>query len=292
MFKRRIRENEQKTTSSVPRTESPEECKSPSFSLADGSVLMLGNAQHQGKRPYQEDSCGYSDLGNSELMNSKGILAVLADGMGGLANGKEVSSTLVSRLLELFNRPDTVCTGGADLYEWARRINDEICSRFCPDGSIKAGSTLVCALITGGILHWICVGDSRLYLKRNSRIYQVNEDHDYLNDLLSRAICGEISVDEAFSDPQKDVLVSCFGNEQMPRVDYSVSGFSLQSGDRLLLCSDGVYNAIPTELINQLLDKDPQTAAESIETAVLNQGFANQDNLTAIVISYEKGERI
>lgn len=288
MFKKKSRQNEQTVLPVLPKTQSPEPDDSLKIRLSDGSVLALGNAQHQGRRPYQEDSCGYSDLSNDYVLSSKGILAVLADGMGGLANGKEVSGTVVSQMLEYFNSPGTICFGGEHLLTQARIINDSICRRFCPDGSIKAGSTLVCAMINNGFLNWLCIGDSRLYLRRNGMLFQVNEDHDYLNRLLGDAMNGEISVREAFDDPQKDVLVSCFGNSELPAADYSPTGVPLENGDVIVLCSDGIYNAIPTELMNQLLESNPQSAAQNIESAVLNQGFETQDNLTVIVISYNK----
>lgn len=286
MFKKRAHRKEQNHLSVISKTRKQEEDKSLEIKMNNGIVLGLGNAQHQGRRPYQEDSCGYSDLSNEQVLNSKGVLAVLADGMGGLSNGKEVSTTVVSQMLDFFNLPNTSCYNGNHLLSQAERINDGICRRFCPDGSIKAGSTLVCAMINNGLLHWLCIGDSRLYLKRNGMLYQVNEDHDYLNRLLGEVIDGDISVEEAFNDPQKDVLVSCFGNAELPESDCSLSGLALESGDVIVLCSDGVYNAIPSELLNQLLETDPQNAAQSIESAVLSQGFETQDNLTVIVVSY------
>ncbi len=255
--------------------------------LANGSVIGVGNAQHQGRRPYQEDSCGYSDLSNEMLINSKGILAVLSDGMGGLSNGKEVSNATVQGMIEYFNNPQTDCSGALPLQRHAERINEAICNKFCSDGRINAGATLVCAMINAGMLHWLCIGDSRLYLKRNGMLYQVNEDHDYLNTLLDEAIADGTSLKEAFSDPQKDVLVSCIGNAKLPRTDVSLKGLELKSGDVIVLCSDGIYNAIPEEFIKNLLDADPQTAAQYIEEAVLRQNIKTQDNLTVIVISYD-----
>ncbi len=286
MLKKRAHQGKQQKNSDIPKTGKPKEDLSLKIELADGSTLSLGNAQHQGRRPYQEDSYGYSELNNRYLLDNKGILAVLADGMGGLSNGKEVSSTVVSRMIEYFNTFDSVCADGLNLRRCAEHINDGICRVFCPDGSIKAGSTLVCAMIHGRFLHWLCIGDSRLYIRRKGMLYQINEDHDYLNQLLGDAIEGGISVTEAFDDPQKDVLVSCLGNAELPFADYSLSGFELKKGDKIVLCSDGIYNAIPTRLLNSLLENDPQSAAQNIQEAVLNQGFETQDNLTIIVISY------
>ncbi len=270
---------------SLPETKTLWENISLKIPFEDGYTLCFGNAHHQGKRPYQEDSFGFSSLADKKLLAVKGVLAVVADGMGGLSNGKEVSSAVVSSLLDYFNNPDTVCKSGEELLELTRRINERICERFCPDGQIKAGSTLVSALVNKGFLHWLCIGDSRIYLKRNDMLYQLNEDHDYLNSLLDDAFRGKTSYEDAFCDPQKDVLVSCIGNSELLEADYSINGLKLEKGDVIALCSDGIYNAISKETFKKLLTADAQLSAQSVETEVLRQNFQNQDNLTIIVIS-------
>lgn len=274
--------------SSVPDriTEEVYEDKSLKVDLPDGSFLRFGNMQHQGRREYQEDSYGYSNLINSELIDKKGVLAVLADGMGGLANGKDVSSYTVSAMIEYFNSPETLCRNGSHLRQWAEAINKTICGRYSADGKIHAGSTIVCAMIKDGTLHWLSVGDSRIYLKRKDKLYQINEDNDYLNRLLGEAIFDETSVSSAFRDPQKDVLVSCIGNPNLSEFDFSIDGMELQSGDKILICSDGVYNALPKLMLSELLENDPHTSAQRICDSVLNQNIRTQDNFTAIVISY------
>ncbi len=259
--------------------------KSLVVDLNNGRYLKVGSAQNQGKRPYQEDNYGYSNLTDPNLIASKGVLAVLADGMGGLAHGKEVSAIAVSEMLNYFNNPNTVCTDGNQMFAHAKQINDTVCNRYCEDGRINAGSTLVCALVNNGVLHWVCVGDSRLYLRRNGQMYQVNEDHDYLNELLTEAVFEEEEVSAAFTDSKKDMLVSCIGNRDL-RGDVSRDGVPLLPGDWLLLCSDGVYNALPLDAINILMDGDAQLAAESIEAAVLSQNFQTQDNFTIVILNY------
>ena len=254
--------------------------------LENGHYLKIGAAQNQGKRPYQEDSYGFSNLSDSHLIESKGVLAVLADGMGGLSNGKEVSSMAVSGMIEYFNRPESVCSCGAHIFNYVNTVNNAVCSRFNPDGSIRAGSTIVCALINKGMLHWSCAGDSRLYLKRWNHIYQINEDHDYLNKLLGEAIDDGTDFESAFTDKQKDSLVSCIGSSELSG-DTSISGIYLLPGDKIMLCSDGIYNALPITAINAFLQQPAQSAADTIEFAVLANGFSTQDNLTIIIISYE-----
>ena len=179
---------ERRFSPTTPLRPMPPADQSLSIRLGDGSVLRMGNAQHQGRRPYQEDSCGYSNLSDAALIAQKGVLAVLADGMGGLANGKEVSTATVRGMIDFFNSYSAVCRGGSDLLRRAAQVNEEICRTYCPTGKVEAGSTLVCAQIMHGRLHWLCIGDSRMYLRRGGMLYQINEDHDYLNQLMTDAI--------------------------------------------------------------------------------------------------------
>ncbi|MCH5212199.1 MAG: serine/threonine-protein phosphatase [Oscillospiraceae bacterium] len=262
----------------------------PEIPIDHDLTVKLGNAQHQGKRDYQEDSFGFSDT-DDEFVMQKGMLAVLADGMGGLSNGKAVSGRVVSDMLEWFNQRSEECRDGNDIKDRVLIINKNICSIFCDDGTVKSGSTIVTAFIKHRKLHWLCIGDSRIYLKRGGRIYQINEDHDFLNQLLGEAIRDGESVASAFEDPQKDRLVSCIGKSDLNCFDYSKKGFSIQANDKIMLCSDGVYNALTAEELNVLLESEPMRAAENIKNEVVGKSFPGQDNLTVIVIAIDdKGE--
>jgi protein phosphatase len=135
-------------------------------------------------------------------------------------------------------------------------------------------------------LFWACVGDSRIYLFRNGYLYQLNEDHDYKNKLLKEYIDGFGTLDAAFSDPQRDSLTSYIGNPDMPFIDTNKLSFSLQKGDKVMLCSDGIYNSVSNfELIKRLKD-DPQLASERIAQDVLDKKISTQDNLTVMIINF------
>ena len=258
--------------------------ESPSITVnLDDCILKLGNTQHQGKRDYQEDSFGFSDISD----NQEAFLAVLADGMGGLSNGKAVSTMVVTRLLEEFNQHTSSFYNSENLLEFLQLLNEEVCSKFCPSGKVEAGSTAVVTMIRNNELFWVCIGDSRIYLKRSGKLYQINEDHDLLNQLLKAVISDKISVEEAFDNIKKDSLVSCIGNINSEKYDYNLIGFPLMAGDQLLLCSDGVYNGITEEEISKYITDNPITSVQNIQNAVLSKNFKNQDNLTAIIIKKE-----
>lgn len=250
-------------------------------------TLRFGNAQHQGARDYQEDSFGYSDITSGEQVSNKGILAVLADGMGGLTNGKAVSDYVVSSAKSMFEKLDYQSKFPSQLINIITQVNEKICSEFSDSGKSGAGSTVVIVFVYKTKLYWASVGDSRLYLYRAGQLFQINEDHDYLNKLLGDAIYGNLSLKQAFSDPQKDALNSYIGHESLPAIDHCERGMSLQKKDVLLLCSDGVYNGMSDSEIVDLLDYDPQVAAGKIVKSVLSKKVNGQDNLTAMVINYD-----
>ncbi|MBO5035892.1 MAG: serine/threonine-protein phosphatase [Clostridia bacterium] len=255
----------------------------------NSGIVSIGNAQHQGARSYQEDSFGFSEFSLSVASN-KGILAVLADGMGGLKNGKAVSDTVVSTLLEWFNSERSVCRTGTDLKNAISAINQKICDIYCKDGRIESGSTVVVALINNGFLHWLCIGDSRLYLKRDQNLYQINEDHDFLNQMLGEVIAGEKTLGAAYSDKQKDSLVGCIGKRDLEVFDYSKRGYRLEDGDILVLCSDGVYNAMTKVEFNMNISSDAMHSCDNIIKIIESKKLPNQDNNTIVILSYkEKG---
>ena len=244
---------------------------------AEGAEIrfLIGNAQHQGQRDYQEDSFGVSDTSRTAI-DTKGLLAVVADGMGGLSNGKEISQ----------ESPATVCEDAETMKNFVKSMNDELCVMFGNNEGMRSGSTLVMALMKDGLLHWLCVGDSRLYLKRDSRLYQINEDHDYQNQLLGDVIDGNADLNRAFSDPQKDSLAVCIGKKDLNVFDYSRRSLKLEDGDILMLCSDGVYNALSCDELAGNLTGEAMADAERIKQMIISKGIPHQDNNTIIVVSY------
>lgn len=289
MFGRKKKKKKEKVISHITPVLQPEQDTVPKIAIGAGLEIALGNAQHQGGREYQEDSFGFSDT-EAEAVAQRGLLAVLADGMGGLSNGKAVSETVVARMLTWYTHSPAVNFKGEDLKAAISQINAEISATYSAGGAVRSGSTVVAATIKRSRLHWLCVGDSRIYLKRGKRIYQVNEDHDFLNQLLDEAIIAGEGMQEPFLNPQKDSLVGCIGKPALDCFDYSKSGYPLEGGDKIMLCSDGVYNSLSESELSSLLDSDPMSAAESIKNEVLKKGYPGQDNLTVIVIAiYQKG---
>jgi protein phosphatase len=254
--------------------------------------IRPGNAQNQGARDSQQDSFGFSDLEDRAFTAHAGCLAVVADGMGGMAHGGAASATAVQTVLREY-AAKTAAESIQDALERAvRRANGAVVEMAEAVGLPReVGTTLAAAVVHQGGLHWISVGDSRVYLFRRGRVTQVTVDHVYAAELDARLAEGEISADRAESDPDRDALTSHLGQARLGAVDRSVTPFPLLEGDRILVCSDGIYRALSHAELAGPLAGAPQDACETLVSQVVAKRLAKQDNMTVIVLALD-GSRV
>jgi serine/threonine protein phosphatase PrpC len=241
----------------------------------------------QGKGSYetQEDSYYLSESSDAEFLESHGVLAVVADGMGGLSDGAQVSSLVVSVFARLFPQLPASTYPADKLLYMTECANDEVNSRFGGQPG-RCGSTLVSVLLVGGSLWLLSVGDSRIALIRNGSILQLNREHTYAVDLDEAAAKGQISYREAANDPQRRALTSYIGMGSLEHIDRTTKPMRLLPGDYILLMSDGVFNEISDIEIMEALSDDLQASVKKIEKAVLDKRDPGQDNFTALLLRY------
>jgi protein phosphatase len=236
--------------------------------------------QGTGTRERQEDSFGLSDYQNVFDVQKNGLLAVLADGMGGLEYGKEVSHATVSVCLELFSTfmPDIP----RQLHEGLRTVNRRIHRQFKGRG----GATLVLVKIYEEYLLWCSVGDSAIFLKRGNLLLRLNEAQNYRNQLYLEEIFsgGMVNKTRVETDPDAERLRTFIGNSEPEEQEYSHRPLKLEENDVLLLCSDGVSNTVGDTKIAIALSYPPERACVCIEDFISELRRPNQDNYTAIVI--------
>ena len=241
-------------------------------------VLELANLQGIGSREEQQDAFGISPVDRYE---EDGLLAVLCDGMGGMAEGGLIASETTSQLMGSFPWAEDSNVPG-----WIAQHSARVYQRFRGQG----GTTLVAALLKGNKLSFWCVGDSDLFLFREGRLYSLNIRQEFKNDLVLRALEGAFPVEEAFCDPQADALSQYIGKEEA-KCDHTRIPFLLQPEDALLLCSDGVSDTLTLKQIREAMALSPQACCDKLEEEILAAGKPNQDNFTAIVWNYHgKGE--
>lgn len=246
---------------------------------AEATVLKVGKLHEQGMREDQQDCFAVSP---EELEKEHGLLAVVADGMGGLTDGAKVSRTAVSAMLDGF------CSVGGEpqlvLLELLRRANDAVNGMLEADGGKKGGSTLVAALARGGRLSWLTVGDSRISMLRDGELYQLNREHVYRNELLVDAANGLESFESALTNPRASGLTSYLGMGRLRYVDMPARAVNIRPGDRFVLMSDGVYNALGDGELRSALAAPAQDAADEIGRRIAEKGYKGQDNYTAVII--------
>lgn len=226
--------------------------------------IALGYSSLTGPRPRNEDYYGFTTPEGAELEN-KGLLAAVADGVGGHAKGREASEFTVRGLLsDYYATPDTWAIPKA-LDMVLQALNRWLYSQAQKQQqNVGMATTLTAIVMRGSRYTYAHVGDSRLYLLRDGELTRLTNDHVWdhpeLDNVLSRAIGLDASV----------------------AVDYGEG--ELHSGDVFMLCSDGVWNKLGDKRICDLLrdHADPQVAATRL--ASLAEDTGSQDNCTALVV--------
>ena len=207
-----------------------------------------------------------------------GRFFIVADGMGGHAGGQEASqlatNAIQTHLQEYWNSP----TSSAELLEQAiDQANEEIIKdqQANPERS-DMGTTAVVVIFRKKQCWFGHVGDSRIYRFRNSELEQITEDHTWVAKAMK---AGDITPEQARNHPWRHVLSQCLGRKDLHQVD--VQTIDVQPKDRLLLCSDGLTEELPDELIADYLQPSLKQAATTlIEEAKKNGG---RDNITVVI---------
>lgn len=249
--------------------------------------VIPGGAQHIGAREDQQDSFGFSDFENEDFVKKSGVMAVLADGMGGMSNGAEAGSTAVRVMLQQYMSRDSA-EGISETLEKALLASNEAVIDVAKNAGMEwgVGTTLISTVIFNGELHWISAGDSRIYLYRMGHLMQLTVDHIYAQELYNEVALGNISKAEADNNPDKNKLTSYVGYQGLSLFDRNDIPFLLKPGDKVVLLSDGIFGTLSEKELVEELESHPQEAAEAIvtKTVLKNQPF--QDNMTIVILGY------
>lgn len=260
----------------------PEELSEGIEEILEEPVLTTGAAQDIGERENQQDNyCICEDP-------QKGVLAVVADGMGGLENGAEVSGIVTYVFKEYFKQAVKFDYPELELLQMVINANQSVCNYISSTGGSMSGSTLVAAYVKSDELYFTTIGDSHIYLMRNGGLIQLNREHVYGAELDEEMVRGNVTANEALSHRERKSLTSYMGMKEIAHVDRNVAPVRLCPGDRILLASDGVFGTIFDEEIERaLLASTPERAAELLIHAVKEKKKRRQDNATAVVLFYE-----
>ncbi len=234
---------------------------------------------HIGGRDTNQDRMGY-------CFTREALLLLLADGMGGHLNG-EIAAALSLQVMgamfreratpavadppELLNEMVFAAHQALLAYRARHRLAD------------TPRTTIVACLVQQGQAWWAHCGDSRLYWLRGGRILARTVDHSHIERLVA---LGRVSPLERATHPDRNKLYNCVGAPTLPRVDRAAPAL-LQSGDQLLLCSDGLWNGMREhELAYRLSAGQLERAVPELVADAARAGGKNGDNVTALAVTW------
>lgn len=208
---------------------------------------------------------------------------MVADGMGGHKAGEMASRLCVKTIMTHYDsqfKQGSLDSYKSHLLDIIRRSNEAVYKASLENPDFAGmGTTVVLVAIKDGQALVFSVGDSRVYLIRTRGIEQLTSDHTLVQALFEN---GDITLDEMFSHPQKNVITRAIGTEFTTLVDSCV--VQLLDGDHLVLCSDGLSNYVGDDELVLLGQKDVSEAVELAVDLALKRG--GKDNITALFIAY------
>ena len=213
------------------------------------------------------------------------VWALVCDGMGGARGGREASQGACNVIESVFQEQYAQCGAGQEeafLRKALISANRFVFNKAAHEESLAGmGTTAVCALVRGGGVTLCHAGDSRAYLFRDRKLTQLTHDHSYVQELVD---CGTITVEEAEHHPQKNIITRALGVDYRLDPDFTV--MTVHPGDLLLLCSDGLTNAVPKDQLEQILRAGSfyDLPDQLVRTANENGG---PDNITALLMGVE-----
>jgi serine/threonine protein phosphatase PrpC len=241
----------------------------------------------KGGRQKNEDRMGYC------YTRSSGLFA-LADGMGGHPEGEVASQLALQTLAALFQRDakptledplkflqEAVLAGHQQLLRYAtdRRLMD------------TPRTTIVACVLQGQSAHWAHCGDSRLYLLRGDKLLARTRDHSYteLHGALAQSGQPLPADNQRFN---RNVLFTCLGSPGKPVID-TAGPVPLQPGDRVMLCSDGLWGTVSDGVITQALARRPiADAVPELAEQALRNGGSRSDNVTLLAVEWEGADAV
>lgn len=249
-------------------------------------------------KPVKIEKYGCTDIGHKRQLNEdyfriEDFIFILADGMGGHNGGEVASHLAVEKCMDIFKkllkkdtleRYDTLQVQQI-IRDTIFKVNTEVYQKSLTDVRLHGmGTTLVVALYQQpNYFHIANVGDSRAYVYRKDSLKLLSEDHSVTARLLKN---GTITQNEAKNHPFRHHLTRSIGNSE--NVVPFVQLIHVSPDDRILLCSDGLWNAVSNNVIIDTLQKECSCKQMCLELHKKANEVHSQDNITSILIKIKK----
>ena len=253
--------------------------KKKGFGSPEDTDLYIDCAYFQevGKRPSQQDSVFISPLGEYKRY---GITALVADGMGGMEYGGEISEKIARFVEQMCPLSFFATEQNADeLRRFSNVLYDEY--------NLSGGSTLAMVHITGNYMNYYSVGDSDIILIRDGVPTILNPRQNYMA-LLIKSLCrNNKQTQSAYNNPKARALVDFMGNKN-PRVIYTKKPIRIFDGDMIIVSSDGLTDAVALRNIPHYVKDSAGSTALELKRAVAARKRPKQDNYTGIVFTAKR----
>lgn len=215
-------------------------------------------------------------------------LFALADGMGGHPEGEVASQIALQTMSALFQRDcKPMLADPLDFLQRAILAGHNQLLRYATHRGLPdtPRTTVVACLLQGDLAYWAHCGDSRLYLVRDGKLIVRTRDHSYSE--LQESLQSVVPMRD---QPNRNLLFTCLGSPGKPLID-TAGPFGMQGGDRLLLCSDGLWDTVTDAAIVEQLSRLSigEAVPELVEQALRNGG-ATCDNVSVMAVEWEAAE--
>ncbi|HXD39966.1 MAG TPA: protein phosphatase 2C domain-containing protein [Ramlibacter sp.] len=230
----------------------------------------------KGGREKNEDRMGYCYTRESGLF-------VLADGMGGHPEGEVAAQLALQTISALYQKEARPIVGDVTEFLSASLMaaHHQIIRYASEKGMLDTPrTTLVAAIVQGTSATWVHCGDSRLYVVRQGELLTRTRDHSYLE---QQSGAGVVRIDRI----NRNILFTCLGSPTKPVFDIT-GPVALQQGDKILLCSDGLWGSVSdVDIVNHLSTQPVSEAVPDLVEEALRNGGEGSDNVTVIALEWE-----
>lgn len=244
------------------------------YAIGKKLSVDIGNAQTIGTREKQDDSFATS-------IREYGVMAIVADGIGGYINGNLASQIAVATFLDEYEKRDVTQNLNYYFQKSATLSNERIRDEF---GEAKGGTTAVSVVLNDDKLFWTSVGDSNIAVYRSGRLIAVNRKENVKNWMQDQYYAGSIGRQDALNNQSDMRLVNYLGYDGFKKADESDRPIYLKKGDKVLVYSDGIEVLGQIEMESILSKKiSAQKMADIMIESIEKKKVKKKDNATIVL---------
>jgi len=235
-----------------------------------------------GDRKYNQDRVAFA-------YSQHAVLLVLADGMGGHSHGELAAGIAIETFIDAFTRHENKAFAAPQNFlEATMQAAHQGIMQLPNDKDVGfPGTTCVVALIQDGVMYSAYAGDSRLYVLRDDAVLHRTRDHSMVQQWVD---WGVISEEEGRVHPRRNQITNCLGGIEAMFYAESCAALPVQSGDRILLCSDGLWGPFSDDEIASALKIASDSELNNLMLAAYQRECGRSDNITGVVLAWDESQ--